>query len=325
MKLPNFLWFILALPFLSCSNDKDKWKIERLADNRVNVEYRNVSESFYDMTIPNSDLKIQYPELFGQSNDSILTLSRMDTVSQNLNKDVNKKFGDLTNVQAEIDQIFQYLNYYYPRVDSAVVYSFTGELEYQNPTVYNPQKNHLAIGLDWFMGEDFPYYQKAKIPLYYRQNMNPANLSPAVVEAIAEQVVPYDLRYQKFIEKILLAGKKLVLQDALNPAVPDYLKIGYTPDQLKFAQEHEEEIYTYFSENKLFYSDDKKLSERFIDKAPFSKFYGNDDKQTPGRLGAWLGWQIARSYLNKHPDIELVSFLNDTNLQKIFNESGYKP
>ncbi len=324
MKLTYFLGFVFTLLLFSCSNKKDKWKVERLADDKVKVEYRNVSESFYDLSLSNSALKEQYPELFANSNDSILSASRKDTVSQNLNRQVKKKFGDLTSVQGDIDLIFQYVNYYYPRVKSAVVYSFTGELEYPNPTVFNPEKNHLAIGLDWFMGSDFPYYVKAKVPIYYRQNMNPENLPCAIVEGISDQIV-YDLGYRKFVEQMLVAGKKLVLQDALVPAQPDYLKIGYTPDQLNFAKEHEEEIYTYFSENELFFSDDKKLKERFIDKAPFSKFYGDDDSKTPGRLGAWMGWQIARSYLEKHPEIDLVDFIADKDLQKIFSESGYKP
>jgi hypothetical protein len=31
--------------------------------------------------------------------------------------------------------------------------------------------------------------------------------------------------------------------------------------------------------------------------APFSKFYLEIDNDSPGRIGAWIGWQMVRSYM----------------------------
>jgi uncharacterized protein YjaZ len=57
--------------------------------------------------------------------------------------------------------------------------------------------------------------------------------------------------------------------------------------------------------------------------APFSKFYIDIDKESPGRIGVWLGWQIVRSYMNNN-EVTLQQLLQ-TNAEEIFNKSKYKP
>ena len=82
-------------------------------------------------------------------------------------------------------------------------------------------------------------------------------------------------------------------------------------------------IYNYFVENDLLFSDDNRLDERFLAKAPFSKFYREQDNLSPGKIGVWLGWQIVQSYL-KHNDVSLQEFLKKDETE-LFNQSKYKP
>ena len=79
----------------------------------------------------------------------------------------------------------------------------------------------------------------------------------------------------------------------------------------------------YFIENRLLYSTDSKLYARFVANAPFSKFYIDIDKDSPGRIGVWLGWQIVRSYMNNN-SVNLQQLLQ-TNAEEIFKKSKYKP
>jgi hypothetical protein len=65
------------------------------------------------------------------------------------------------------------------------------------------------------------------------------------------------------------------------------------------------------------------LNQRFIEVAPFSKFYMNQDELSPGRIGVWMGWQIVNSYM-KHNDVSLQELLKiDEDI--IFTKSKYKP
>jgi uncharacterized protein YjaZ len=83
------------------------------------------------------------------------------------------------------------------------------------------------------------------------------------------------------------------------------------------------QIWKYFIENKLLYSTDADLYTRFVANAPFSKFYIDIDKESPGKIGVWLGWQIVRSYMNNN-NVTLQQLLQ-TSAEEIFKKSKYKP
>jgi hypothetical protein len=64
---------------------------------------------------------------------------------------------------------------------------------------------------------------------------------------------------------------------------------------------------------------------RFLDEAPFSKFYAGIDRQSPGRIGRWIGWRIVHSYMDSNPDKTLIELLENSDNQAIFAASQYKP
>ncbi|NNL15892.1 MAG: gliding motility lipoprotein GldB, partial [Flavobacteriaceae bacterium] len=103
----------------------------------------------------------------------------------------------------------------------------------------------------------------------------------------------------------------------------DASKIGYTQSQLEWAQANEAEIWRYFVEKELLFSTDQDLISRFINPAPFSKFYLELDSESPGRIGQYIGWKIVRAYM-KNNDISLRKMLI-TNPADIYNNSKFKP
>ena len=66
-----------------------------------------------------------------------------------------------------------------------------------------------------------------------------------------------------------------------------------------------------------------KLNARFIQRAPFSKFYLELDQESPGSVGVFIGWQIVRAYM-KNNNVTLQELaLKDA--KTIFDQSKYKP
>ena len=118
-------------------------------------------------------------------------------------------------------------------------------------------------------------------------------------------------------------GKKMYLLDSYLPSISDREKIGYSQDKLNWATVNEEQIWMYFIDNKLLFSTDTKLSQRFLENAPFSKFYMAQDNLSPGKIGVWIGWQIVRSYM-KQNDVSLQELLK-IDESDLFNKSKYKP
>ena len=118
-------------------------------------------------------------------------------------------------------------------------------------------------------------------------------------------------------------GKLLYFKDAVLPNKTDTEKIGYTQLELDWSRANESEIWRNFVENELLYSTNAKLPGRFINPAPFSKFYLELDNESPGRIGQYIGWQIVRAYM-KNNDVSLSKMLI-TNADDIFKQSKFKP
>ena len=79
-------------------------------------------------------------------------------------------------------------------------------------------------------------------------------------------------RRNTFLEELIYQGKKLYLKDLWVPSAEDYIKIGYTEEELQWAEANEFYIWQYFVENELLYSTEPKLLTRFINPGPFSRF-----------------------------------------------------
>ncbi|MBU0940186.1 MAG: gliding motility lipoprotein GldB, partial [Bacteroidetes bacterium] len=125
------------------------------------------------------------------------------------------------------------------------------------------------------------------------------------------------------LSSMIYAGKELYMKDLFLPEVAANEKIGYTEDQMIWCKENESYIWRYFIDKQLLYSDDQKLIPRFINPAPFSKFYLEIDNESPGKVGAYIGWQIVNSYMQNN-EVSLQQLLK-MNAQEIFEKSKYKP
>jgi uncharacterized protein YjaZ len=114
-------------------------------------------------------------------------------------------------------------------------------------------------------------------------------------------------------------GKLHYLKDILLPETPNYQKIGYTAIQEKFCMENEFQMWSYLVDEKLLYDNNIKNYQRFIEDGPFTKFYLEIDRESPGRIGQWLGWQIVKSYMENN-EVTLDQLLK-TEPTVIFNKS----
>jgi hypothetical protein len=178
----------------------------------------------------------------------------------------------------------------------------------------------LFISLDVFLGKESEIYQD--FPEYIKQNYTKEHMMVSVAEEFSD-VLLMPSNDKTFIARMIQEGKKLQMIQAFLPKVAANEIIGYAPEDMTWAADNEEDIWKYFVENTLFYNTDTQLNSRFIEDAPFSKFYLEFDKNSPGRIGSWFGWQIVQSYL-KNNEVTLQEMLL-TNNEEIFKKSKYKP
>ncbi|RKF04323.1 protein involved in gliding motility GldB [Tenacibaculum lutimaris] len=309
----------LILIGFSCKNEESNKLSVDVSNIEANVEIERFDIDFYN-TKPSelSKTKEKYPMFFPSQPDSVWVNKINNKDEQELFAETQKVFSEINKEKEELTSLFKHVKYYNPKFVSPKVITMLTNIDYNNRIVYTDSL--LLISLDSYLGKEHEFYND--YPAYVKQNNTKEHIVVDVAKAIVgKQMLPSMAR--SFIDKMIFRGKKMYLLDAYLPNTLDALKIGYSQIKLDWAERNEEQIWMYFVEKDLLYSTSKDVDKRFLDLAPFSKFYMEEDSQSPGRIGEWIGWQIVRSYMQKN-DVSLHQLLQ-TSEDEIFKKSGYKP
>jgi gliding motility-associated lipoprotein GldB len=310
--------FIVLNIFFGCSK-KEKLNVD-VSDITVNTVIKRFDQDFYTSPVSKlPELKATYPYLFpGENNDTVWIQKMQNKEDRELFSESQKVFNNFDEQQRQLTKLFQHIKYYFPRFQEPTVITVLTGVDYENRVIY--ADSLLFVSLDVFLGPKNDIYQN--FPNYLKNNFKKEHLLVDVADAIVKVQIPPS-KDRSFVSRMIQQGKKMYLIDAYLPENSDAEKIGYSPQSLSWAETNDVEIWKYFVQNKLLFSTDTELSKRFIQKAPFSKFYWGNDNETPGRIGVWLGWQIVRSYMRNN-EITLPQLLTAKN-EDIFKKSKYKP
>ena len=309
---------LLLLIAVSCTN-KEKLDID-ISDIKVEVDIHRFDQMFYTANAEKlPELKSAYPYLFpAQNHDSIWLEKIQNKDEQELYAETQKVFSDFSEQKEQLTDLFKHVKYYYPEFTSPKVVTLLSNVDYETKVVY--ADSLLFIALDIYLGRDSKIYDS--FPEYIKQNFTKDHLIVDVANAITNVQMQFSTD-RTFVSKMVQQGKKLYLLDAYLPRSTDAEKIGYTEEQIDWAEFNDQEVWKFFIQNDILFSTDQELSRRFIDNAPFSKFYQANDNETPGRIGVWFGWQIVRAFM-QNTDTSLQELLKIKN-EEIFKKSKYKP
>jgi len=303
--------------FLSCDQ---KSKVEKEVEEiPVDIKVERFDKIFFE-TKPEDLAKVkkQYPFFFPAGNDDSIWLNKMqDPLWREVYTEVEKKYSNFEPVTEEFNNLFKHVKYYFPEVKTPKVITIISEMDYTAKAIY--ADSLVIVSLELYLGKEHKFYQ---FPNYLKQNFEERQIMPDVVSSFAFRKIPVSPD-RTLLAQMIFEGKQLYAKDLLLPEYTDAEKMGYTPEQIKWCEENESYMWRYFIENEVLYSDDPKLNTRFIAPAPFSKFFLEIDNDSPGRVGAWIGWQMVRSYM-KNNKATLPELLK-TNAKEIFEKSKYKP
>lgn len=267
-----------------------------------------------------AELKNRYPNLFPENISDSLWIAKMQSdLQQEINTEVQKVFPDFKQETERIEHFFKYVKYYFPSYKIPTVYTLAEEVNYRQKLVL--AEDALLISLDNYLGRDHKFYQG--LPQYIAFQQDKEFLISDIAEAFAKQKIN-PKRSRTFLSDMIYHGKILYLKDILMPFESDAAKIYYSEDQMKWAEENETEIWSFFIERNLIFSTDNRLEDRFTNLAPYSKFYLELDNESSPRIGQYIGWQIVRAYMNKYPNTNIKELL-ELESDVIFKKSKYKP
>lgn len=323
-----FFMLLSTLLYLSSCGDSSlrDWEVSTRELPQV-FSLINISDDLFDSANSISEVRKKHPYfLDNETPDSVWNERRNSSKEKEVYLKVKSEFAEIESIERELEQIFKQLKLHYPEVETPQVYVYSSGLsEIYDPVVYSVNQKKMFIALDAFLGEKELLYSEMGTPKYIKKTMDKSYLSAKVAFAIAEQLVPINIEGYQFIDQLVYQGKLMNVVDALLPKTEDHIKMAYSQDELNWCQENEYFIWNYFVKNQLLFSHDNGLQERFINLAPFSKFYNSYDKKSPGSVGVWLGWKMVRKYMARNPKISLMALGKEKDTQKIFREAKYKP
>lgn len=233
--------------------------------------------------------------------------------------ETTKKYPTLTPIEEDLAQAFKYYTYYFPTNKIPKVYSYVSDLYYEKPIIY--ADSVLIIALDMYLGKTFPMYAMLGLPQYKTALFDQPYLAKDCFVAIYQGITPPS-NPKTLLDYCIEEGKKYYFLEAMFPHMQDSITIGYTTNQLNWCQENNYNIWSFLVEKQLLFKTDKQIITKFINDAPFTTGF---EEASPGRIGAWVGWQIVRAYMKENPTISMSALIHETNAQQILTLSGYKP
>jgi len=243
-----------------------------------------------------------------------------DPANRSLGKEVQKQYSDLTFLETGLTDAFTRCASFFKGYHVPYIYTFVSGIDYQFPIRYDG--DNMAIGIDLFLGENYTPYKRIQIPNYMTRRMTREKILPTCMAEVAKFLLSSQKPGNTLLDRMIMEGKILLLQDATLPDIADNIKIGYTPEQLKWCNEYAGDVWKFLIERQLLYSTNPEETQKFMQDGPFTLSFGKD---SPSRIGVWMGWQIVRKYMQENKSTTLEQLFKNMDSQSILEKSGYKP
>lgn len=327
--------FILSTIFFSCKQNPLKVDISNI---ETEVEVVNFGEELLSLNGKDTlealvELSNAHPDFFNLYTYRIIKIGGItdehfpeliktfitDTLIQDIKSQTDKKFSNHKKLEKQLVKAFKYYSYHFPDKELPTIYTYISGFNQSIVTA----ENIIGISLDKYLGRNCEYYQQlSSTPQYKILNMHKDKILSDVAYAWGITEFEDENSATKLLENMVQKGKLMYLVDAMLPTMQDSFKIGYTSQQLEWCEMNEPQMWTYLIEKDMLYSSKRMDIVRYINDAPSTSGLPMD---SPGRTGVWMGWQIVRKYMKKHPEMTLPMLMDNKNYQQILNDSGYNP
>jgi len=235
-----------------------------------------------------------------------------------LNDSCQVHFADLTEFQRDVADVLRYFKHYFPQrrepVTVTAVTEFIGDAFMVNDTT-------MMIGLDMFLGANFEGYNPDIFPQYIRDQFTPKHMIIKYAFELANNSIAPPAK-DNVIDHVVRNGKVLYMMDCLLPNTPDSLLIGYTAEQLAGCFANEKGLWARILDMKVLYEPLGTKNMKIVTAGPSTD---NVFQEAPGQVGNWMGWQIVRAYMKRHPNTTFAELNQLNDAQQFLEKAKYKP
>lgn len=234
---------------------------------------------------------------------------------------VQAHYPDTKDVEKELTKAFQYTTHYFPnyRTPQNITYFVCG---LTNWAVLMYGDNGLAIGLDMFLGDGYPFYRSVGLQDFIKPQLRKEYIPVAVMRNIYQDMNPDEIQDKTLLDIMLMRGKEQYFLSKVLPFKEAHERLGYNKEQLEGCEENEGFIYNYFVQKDLLYVTSMERIFPFVNEGPGTPEISD---QAPGNVGTWIGYRIVSAYMKEHPKATMDELFKMTDSQKLLLQSKYKP
>lgn len=219
----------------------------------------------------------------------------------------------------KITNALKYFKYYFPEKNIPEFYTFITGVNYSMAI----DSNIIAIGIDKYLGSNNDFYNSMTIESYIKRNMNPEKIPADLMRALAESEFPNGFDEDYLLAIMLQHGRYQYFMKCMLPDEPDTLLWGFTAKQLDFCEKSEGEFWKYLiSTDNLLFTTDYMTQKRFVEDGPFTAVF---TKESPARVGQWIGFKIVESYMKNNPKATLEDLFSIRSSKEIMSKARYNP
>ena len=329
----TFRTVLFALVFtglFACQSSNNRFDIDISDVNIAPVKIKQYGQALFEMDksdIPNElkRLKPEFPVFLEADLNNPENIERIrnfveDTFLVRVYNDTRAVYPDLSMLEKDITRAFAYYYHYYPEENPPQVFTYISAFDYEH-RIQRYQTNVL-IALDMYLGEDYPDYQQLGVPRYILRKFQPDYIVRDIMNEFAKRKTNFRTVGNKLLEQMLYEGKILWFINAMIPDIKKEVLFDYTNQQLQWTQQNERMAWAFMIENEMLYKSDPTVNQKFIKESPFTSYFSKD---SPPRLGWWIGYQIINQYMINNPDVSLETMLQNIDATAILKDSKYKP
>ena len=226
-------------------------------------------------------------------------------------------FADVQDLEKGLSKAFCRIQCLYPETEIPAMYLFVSG--FQTPIYFEDEL--IGIGADMYLGSDYEYYNRVVYD-YQKQTMRKECIPVDVISAFLFRTLPYTSTKSRLLDQMLYRGKVMYLVAQIFDDLPGYEVMGWTKEQWNWCVRNEQAIWHLVMDKRDLFKTESIVLTSYLNDGPFTSEVSQD---APGRLGIWLGWRIAESYMEHNKDVMLQALMADGDAQKILEESNYRP
>ena len=226
-------------------------------------------------------------------------------------------FADISDLQSSLNKAFTRIAHLYPETEIPTLYLFVSG--FQTPIYFGDEL--IGIGADMYLGSDYEYYNRV-VYEYQKQTMRKECIPVDVISAYLFRTLPYTSTKSRLLDQMLYRGKIMYLTAQIFDELPSYEVMGWTKEQWNWCIRNEQAIWHLVMDKRDLFKTESLVLTSYLNDGPFTSEISQD---APGRLGIWLGWRIAASYMEHNESVTLQELMAEGDAQKILEQSYYKP